>query len=68
MLLVLAQFHVGHSKGKRILRGEEEDADGRRVLLPTWHGQRCPCSEVCRRQSPEESERLSCTCVPARHR
>lgn len=65
MLFVLAQFQVGRSKGRKILQDEEEDDESRWVVLPTWHGQQCPCSEIGRRQTPEESERLSSTCMPA---
>lgn len=65
MLFVLAQFHIGRSKGKKILQGEEEGNESCWILLSTWHGQRCPCSEICRRPTPEESEMLSSACVPA---
>lgn len=35
MLFVLARFHAGCSKGKKILQGEEEDVGSHWVLLPT---------------------------------
>lgn len=48
MLFVLAQFHIGHSKGKKNLQGEEGHDESCWVLPPTWHGQQCPCSEIYR--------------------